>query len=138
MTKKSALKLFCLHIGVIGAWKIWYRRLYQALQNIESSATWNIFFVSFVAHTVFTVIAAIGISETALAGIFFTVEAFDKNSTIGLCSLIATFSWGGNAMISSWLLKHGLNFSFEKVDVFLLCKCFRNQIISCEKSRKDC
>jgi len=99
----ASIYLLC---GIPGAWQLWYRSLYFANKD-ESTRKWIAFFINFVIHILFTIVMGLGIPKTNSAGIIYLISEFaSHNNTIGIFSLVETFMWIINLILSLFVIKN--------------------------------
>lgn len=98
----ASIYLLC---GIPGAWQLWYRSLYFANKD-ESTRKWIVFFINFVIHILYTIVMGLGIPKTNSAGLIYLITEFaDHNNTIGIFSLVETFLWIINLLLSVFVIK---------------------------------
>ena len=64
-----------LATGVVGGWKLWYRTMYGALRD-DRALGFLWFFLMFLAHTIFSCIAAVGVPSTSTAGVLVMITVW--------------------------------------------------------------
>ncbi|GMH40006.1 hypothetical protein BSKO_07910 [Bryopsis sp. KO-2023] len=92
--------------GIPGAWVLWYGRLYNAAKN-DRAFTFMCFFIGYLAHIAFCILAAIAIPKLgeskSFCGLIRTLEIFKKATWIGVLFLIGFAGWVANAVISIYV-----------------------------------
>jgi len=78
--------------GVPGAWKLWYKAIYRAVGN-DKRVKFVQYFLFGTCHTIFCIVAAIGVQETSMVGFLFMIDALNKNTACGVCAVMAATAW---------------------------------------------
>jgi len=91
-------------IGVPGAWKMWYKAIYRAV-GTDKRVKFVQYFLFGGCHTIFCVVACIGIPETAMMGVMFMIKAMNKGTAVGICGLISCAAWLAIALGSVLMVK---------------------------------
>jgi len=78
--------------GIPGAWKLWYRAIFNAVKA-EKTFKFLQYFTFGGAHTIFCIVACIGITDTSLCGFLMMVDTLSLNTGIAVCAMIAFASW---------------------------------------------
>merc|ERR1711933_317666 len=79
-------------LGIPGAWKLWYRAVFKAVKQ-EKTFKFLQYFVFGGAHTIFSIIACIGITSTSMCGFLMMLDAMKLNTGISICAMICFALW---------------------------------------------
>lgn len=93
-----------LVIGVPGAWKMWYKAIYRAV-GTDKRVKFVQYFLFGGCHTIFCVVAFIGVPETAMMGFMFMIKAMNINTACGICGVIGFVAWGAIALGSAIMMR---------------------------------
>lgn len=108
LTKASGQALWAtayLCLGVPGAWRLWYRPIYNALKE-NASSTWCFFFLFFTGHTGFCGLMALGFPGVSGAGFIIMLDVFGKGfAGTGVMAVVSTAFWTMVCLLSIWLLR---------------------------------
>jgi len=87
--------------GVVGAWKLWYRQIYQAAMK-GASSKWLVFFGVYFLHILFSILMALGVNYVAGGGLFLLL----KLGGVPLAMCIVSMSlWIVNVFASIYLFR---------------------------------
>jgi len=78
--------------GIPGAWKFWYKPIYRAVES-DKRVKFVQYFLFSVCHTIFALVASIGVQETALMGFMSMIDAMNINTATGVTAVIACAAW---------------------------------------------
>jgi len=78
--------------GIPGAWKLWYRSIFKAVKA-EKSFKFLQYFVFGGAHTIFSLVACIGVVQTSLCGFLMMLDAMKLGTGYAICALICFALW---------------------------------------------
>jgi len=81
-----------LVIGVPGAWKMWYKPIYRAV-GMGKRVKFLQYFSFCGCHTIFCLVASIGVPETSMMGLMFMIKAMHINTACGICGAISFVAW---------------------------------------------
>jgi len=98
-----------LGLGVVLAWKTWYKSLYISLKGGGTSFRWFLFITCYIGHTIFVCVGAAGFPSFATCGFFFMIGMFNMSSFIGIMAFIGFVFWALVAFFSILLLKKSWN-----------------------------
>lgn len=90
--------------GVPGAWKLWYKAIYRAVGS-DKRAKFVQYFLFGACHTIFCIVAAIGVKETSLMGFLFMIDAMNINTACGIITVMAFGAWALIALGSVIMMK---------------------------------
>jgi len=78
--------------GIPGAWKLWYKPIYRAVES-DKRVKFVQYFLFAACHTIFSLVACIGLRETAMMGFMFMLKAMDVNTACGIIGIISFAAW---------------------------------------------
>jgi len=81
-----------LVFGVPGAWKLWYKAIYRAV-GTDKRLKFLQYFLFSACNTIFSMVACIGVPDTAMMGFLFMLKAMDINTACGICGFLAFAAW---------------------------------------------
>jgi len=91
--------------GLPGAWKLWYRPLYNGVKD-SKGGQWIMFFLFFFAHMVFAAILGLGVPSCAASGLFMMIKMFgNSHSLAGIFCLISVIVWSIEFLVCIYLGK---------------------------------
>eukprot|EP01083_Nonionella_stella_P137837 419410_1 len=91
--------------GSYFSWHIWYKKFYNACRS-SGTIKWMLFFVNFVAHTIFCWLMLFGIPGWASAGLIVMVDLFAKGQdSLGIMFFLGSIIWGLCAGFSVYMLR---------------------------------
>jgi hypothetical protein len=94
--------------GIILAWILWYRRLYNAMRK-DRALTFAWFFLMYMVHIAWCIFAAISppifIKGNSLTGFLSFIKALDKDTVIGIMYLVGCILWVLEALVSIVVLQ---------------------------------
>jgi len=93
-----------LMAGVPGSWKLWYKAIYRAVGTDRRVKFVQYFFFGG-CHTIFSIVACIGVKETALMGFLFMIDAMNVSTGCGICGVLAFGVWAAIALSSVIMLR---------------------------------
>mmetsp|Transcript_47671 Transcript_47671/g.91018 ORF Transcript_47671/g.91018 Transcript_47671/m.91018 type:complete len:311 (-) Transcript_47671:402-1334(-) len=98
-----------LIMGVLGAWYLWYARLYMACKG-DRGLTFFFFFMAYSVHCAFCLWASLappGLlgEDHAFCGIFSMISIFTENGFIGVLYMIGMFLWIFETVLSAYVMR---------------------------------
>jgi len=93
-----------LFTGVPGAWKMWYKAIYRAVGS-DKRVKFVQYFVFGGCHTIFCLVASIGVPDTSMMGFMFMIKAMNINTACGICGIIAFLAWLAIALGSVFMMR---------------------------------
>jgi len=90
--------------GVPGSWKLWYKAIYRAVGS-DKRAKFVQYFLFGASHTIFCIVATIGVQETSLMGFLFMIDAINVNEACGIFAVIACGAWAVIALASVIMMR---------------------------------
>lgn len=96
-------------LGVLGAWYLWYSRLYHACKG-DRGLTFFFFFMAYSVHCAFCLWASLappGLmgEDHAFTGIFSMIEMFNDNGFIGFLYMLGMFCWIFETVLSAYVMR---------------------------------
>jgi len=92
--------------GIPLSWQLWYKRYYNTYAGRVNSKRLGLrYFIHFGIHCLFAIFMAIGLEDTAAAGLLAMLKCVAHDTKLGMLMLIAFVLWCMVALTSIWLIK---------------------------------
>jgi len=100
------LSLLYTCAGIPLSWQLWYKRYYNTYAGRVNNGRLGMrYFIHFGMQCLFAILMAIGLEETAAAGLLTMLKCVAHVTTLGMLMLVAFVLWCMVALASIWLIK---------------------------------